>query len=262
MAGKRGRRPGHYRKPEDRVPSAQPGPIRGLLFDLDGTLYDLRKLKRKLLRRVPGELLSHGLRGCHRRFQSLQRFRRAREAHRGGEHQESLREYLVQQVVSQTGYDPAFVDAAVGDFLYDSEYKELRGLGPPGDRQVLRQLAHRGYRLGVVSEYPVYRKLQALGLGNLPWQAMVDCEMVGTLKPSPEVFLEGVRRLKLAPEQVLMVGDRRDADVAGARAAGMPSAWYRARDPGHGGGPAPDFVITDLADLLALLPRVPGGSRG
>lgn len=235
--------------------------IRGLLFDLDGTLYDLRRLKRRLLWRIPNELLRHGPLGAWRRFRALQRFRKSRERHRGSDGVESLRDYLVEQVASHTGYQAQRVEQAILDFMYDSDFAELKGLSPAGDRQVLTALAHRGYRLGVVSEYPVRRKLVALGLADLPWRSVTNCEEVGTLKPQPEVFLEGGRRMGLAPPEILVVGDRRDADVTGAHAAGMYSAWLKNRDPGHGGGDSPDLVIRGLADLLVALPRHPRVAR-
>jgi putative hydrolase of the HAD superfamily len=97
----------------------------------------------------------------------------------------------------------------------------------------------------------------ALGLADLPWASVTDCEEVGTLKPQPEVFLEAGRRMGLAPPEILVVGDRRDADVTGAHAAGMYSAWLKHRDPGHGGGDSPDLVISGLADLLVALPQRP-----
>jgi putative hydrolase of the HAD superfamily len=44
---------------------------------------------------------------------------------------------------------------------------------------------------------------------------------VGALKPRAEIFHSVLRRLNLAPETVLMVGDDRRDDVHGARALGM-----------------------------------------
>ncbi len=231
--------------------------IRGVLFDLDGTLYDLKALKLRLIKRIPSELSSFGPLGAFRRLKALQSFRKAREAHRGTVFTKSLREHLVSKVAKQIGYAREFVDRTVGDFLYESRFLELRSLMNPLDFAVLSELAHRGYRLGVVSEYPVVKKLVALGLGNIPWRAQVDCEQVGTLKPQPEVFLRGALELGLRPDQVMLVGDRLDADITGAAQIGMPSAWLKVRDPGYGGKASPDFVIQSLADLLGILPRKP-----
>jgi len=45
---------------------------------------------------------------------------------------------------------------------------------------------------------------------------------VGRFKPDPRGFLAAAARWQLDPSEVLVVGDRPDADAAGAAAAGMP----------------------------------------
>jgi putative hydrolase of the HAD superfamily len=45
-------------------------------------------------------------------------------------------------------------------------------------------------------------------------------------KPSGLIFERTLAALKLPPEEVVHVGDDVDADVAGARLAGMRSVWY------------------------------------
>lgn len=71
-------------------------------------------------------------------------------------------------------------------------------------------------------------------------------------KPEPQLFLTAMDRL--GGERALMIGDRLDTDVAGARAAGLDSAVVltgattalMAREA----DPPPDFVAATLADLL------------
>ncbi len=233
-------------------------PVRAVLFDLDGTLYSLGWLRVRLLARIPGEIGRHGLAGALRRFRAVQAFRRAREALRGSCVGGNLRANLVTRVVASSGLDRSIVEDAIEEYFYRSDFSELVGLGSPEDRTVLVELGTRGYRLGVLSEYPVEAKLERLGLGSLPWSVLLDCEQVGELKPSPAPFLEAARRFDSPAAEVLMVGDRRDADVAGARACGMPVAWLSGRDPGYGGGPEPDLEIGELGDLLAHLPGPTG----
>lgn len=239
--------------------------VQAIAFDLDGTLYDLRRMRRRLVWRVPGEIRDHGPFGLLRRVRALQAFRKARESFRGSERVESLVETLAEQVSEQLRLPKKLVMGAVRDYFFDSDFRELMGLSPAGDYEVLAELAERGYRLACLSEYPVERKLAALGLADLPWEVGMSCEEVGELKPSPAAFLECARRLELEPAQVLLVGDRLDADVAGAEAAGMPSAWLKNRDPGYGGGPTPNLVLKRIGDLLGHLagPRQDetGGTR-
>jgi putative hydrolase of the HAD superfamily len=229
--------------------------VEGVLFDLDGTLYDTRAVRLRLLARVPGELARHGIVGVARRLRALAAFRRAREAHRGSDPVESLADVLSARVAAQLSYEPALVRSAVREHFLESGFAELRALASAQDRATLLALHARGYALGVLSEYPVDRKLEALGLRDLPWSAAMSCEEVGILKPDPAPFLEAARRMALAPERLLFVGDRRDTDVAGASAAGMRTAWLAARDTRRREGPAPTVTLKSLSELLEHLPR-------
>jgi FMN phosphatase YigB (HAD superfamily) len=61
----------------------------------------------------------------------------------------------------------------------------------------------------------------------------------GVAKPDPRVFRHlGTRlaALGMAPEEILMVGDRLDADIGPAHAAGW-AAWHLRREPGPSAGP-------------------------
>jgi FMN phosphatase YigB (HAD superfamily) len=87
-------------------------------------------------------------------------------------------------------------------------------------------------------------------------------DAVGIRKPRVEIFEATLRGLGVAADEVLHVGDSLRADVGGAASAGIASVWItrRIRDPERRlrehGGPAPDHVIDDLAELTALLEQV------
>ena len=87
-----------------------------------------------------------------------------------------------------------------------------------------------------------------------PVKHVVISEAVQAYKPHPRMFEAVLERLKLAPHEVLHVGDSQVDDVSGARAAGLRVAWLnrrgRARLPGIA---APDFEIRDLSELPRLL---------
>ena len=78
-------------------------------------------------------------------------------------------------------------------------------------------------------------------------------------KPRPEIFRAALESLGSAPEETLHVGDRLDADVAGAAALGMRTVWLTRRVPDPAAdlaahaGPRPAHVIADLSELEALL---------
>src|SRR5919198_1872882 len=59
---------------------------------------------------------------------------------------------------------------------------------------------------------------------GLPWDCILSAELVQKYKPAREVYLLAPRLLDLAPEEVLLVAAHA-ADLRGAQAAGLRSAW-------------------------------------
>jgi glycerol-1-phosphatase len=78
----------------------------------------------------------------------------------------------------------------------------------------------------------------------------VTAQSVG--KPEPQLFRTALDRL--GGERALVVGDRLDADIAGARAAGLDAAVVltgaTSADMARNADPAPTFVAASLAELL------------
>jgi len=80
----------------------------------------------------------------------------------------------------------------------------------------------------------------------------VEAEVIG--KPNPGMYRVALQRLKAAPEETLVVGDRLETDIAGAQALGCRTALVlsgvtdeqRARQ----WDPAPDWIFPDLQTLL------------
>ena len=71
-------------------------------------------------------------------------------------------------------------------------------------------------------------------------------------KPEPHLFTAGAARLGIAPQQLVMIGDQLETDIAGANAAGVPAAllagsisrWTDARrDPPRA---TPAFLLATL----------------
>lgn len=92
----------------------------------------------------------------------------------------------------------------------------------------LRTLNARGIKLGVISNWddrlrPLLQQLNLLGY----FQAMViSCE-IGMPKPAPVMFETACRALDSAPPNTIHVGDSRQMDFEGARAAGLQALWLR-----------------------------------
>jgi putative hydrolase of the HAD superfamily len=79
---------------------------------------------------------------------------------------------------------------------------------------------------------------------------------VGVAKPHPESFAQLLTRLEMDPHEVLYVGDDPEADVGGARSAGMRTVWMnRKRSSWPDDLRAPDFVVRDCAELVEICVR-------
>jgi FMN phosphatase YigB (HAD superfamily) len=78
--------------------------------------------------------------------------------------------------------------------------------------------------------------------GDVPWR-----------KPNPEFMWAAARELGVDPGECLVVGDSLPADVAGAKAAGIPSVWIN-RDGAvaPADGARPDWEVTSLGEVAGI----------
>ena len=76
-------------------------------------------------------------------------------------------------------------------------------------------------------------------------------------KPEPILFAMAVQRMKLRPEQVLMIGDRLDTDIRGAKRAGLHAALVETgvdtRKNVIDDRIQPDIVLKNLDELICML---------
>jgi FMN phosphatase YigB (HAD superfamily) len=191
-----------------------PGPITAVAFDLDGTLYDLGLARGPILWRT------------FPRWRTLRVGRAVRETLRGQRFAsgDALLAAEAAEVACRLGRDVDQTRQQLAQVFDHDVVRALRGVGArPGTRAALEALARAGLKLAVISDRgAVSAKLTALGLGDLPWGALVCADAVGVLKPDPLLFVTAAAQLGVAPAAMLHVGDRDDADAAGARAAGCP----------------------------------------
>jgi len=118
--------------------------------------------------------------------------------------------------------------------------------------------------LGVCSNFSHSETaLRVLEDAGLRWHfdAIVVSDTAGWRKPRPEIFEAALAAVGVRPDEALHVGDNLKADVAGAAAAGLQTAWItrRVADPeaalSEHDGPTPDHRIADLRELLAIVGR-------
>jgi len=116
---------------------------------------------------------------------------------------------------------------------------------------VLNALRGRGFRLGIVSNWPAGLAYfcQELGLTDFMEFILVSAEF-GCEKPDRRIFDESARRFGLPADRVLHVGDDSREDIQGALDAGLPAIQI-ARNGKTKRGNA--LLIDSLRRLLPLL---------
>jgi HAD superfamily hydrolase (TIGR01549 family) len=90
-----------------------------------------------------------------------------------------------------------------------------------GADSMFEMLAAAKIKIAVFSDYAVVaERMSAIGLNYLNI-LLFNAEEFGALKPCSRPFLEITKKLQVSPAKTLVIGDRKDTDVVGAKDAGM-----------------------------------------
>jgi len=193
-------------------------PLRAVAFDVDGTLYPNSSMY----------LHSFGL--ALTNVPLLKALEKAREElRRRPDTSTHLHHVQAQLVGARLGIPADRAYALIEARIYTRWYRIFRRLPVfPGLSDTIGAFRDAGLKIGVLSDFPIRRRLDDLGLAG-PWDAALSSEDTGFLKPHPQSFLLLAEKLGVAPGEVLYVGNSYSYDVLGARAAGMPAAHLSRR---------------------------------
>lgn len=214
-------------KPVPMVNRVDPpaGLPKAVLFDLDGTLYDQRPLRRSMLWELARAPLTKGPLAALRIARVLKSFRIRREELRAlGDSEVAVGTIQYQRPADDLGISAATVETIVTEWMYEKPLRHLRAAGRPNLRAILERLRGAGLQLGCFSDYPPRAKLEALGVDDLFGVAVgaTDAD-IHAFKPHARGFLTAAAALGVEPRDAIYVGDRHELDGAGADAAGMRS---------------------------------------
>ena len=244
--------------------STPPPRLKGIIFDLGSTLmfFDSNWVEAVHTASdfLVSALISHGVKlaktGSDRIF--LKRFRElyfSRES--------LLDEYTIEDIIKDLlhlyGFSPIpeeLVRVAVNAFY---GYTRAHWQVEPDAYQTLDILQREGYHLGIISNAGDDQDVQLLvdkAQIRPFFDFILSSATIGKRKPHPRPFQIALDHWDLLPNEVVMVGDTVEADVAGARNIGMKSIWITRRVPPDDiQSPAvqPDVVIQTLSELPDIL---------
>lgn len=189
-----------------------------VVFDVDGTLYDQRRLQLAMLRRL---LVAAWQTRSLDTILTLRTFRQVREA-LGNQPGADFMALQYAHTASQRHKTEDAVRALATDWLEKRPLDLLASYRYPHLDTLFAGLRAAGKQIAVFSDYPAKDKLAALGLQAQPIVCATD-EGIARLKPDPCGLLAILRQTGVSAARALMVGDRFDRDAAAASRAGVRS---------------------------------------
>jgi len=195
--------------------------IEAFCFDVDGTMYSINSMVRRNffafvhMRRFFKTL--HMVRDSMRQIGQVEDFRQEQAA----------------KLADEIGVSKSQAEQMIRTMIDEKWMEMFPRIHPfPELKETLSSLSDMGFKLAVLSDYPVWPKLSGMGLAGLKFSAVVNAEDVGALKPHSAPFIRVAHMLKVPVEKILHVGDLERTDVVGALGAGMLTArFYEGKRP-------------------------------
>jgi FMN phosphatase YigB (HAD superfamily) len=191
---------------------------KAIIFDVDGTLYNQKKLRLFMIFEMFKVLLFSPSKTGDLKI--VWNFRKIREKNRYVTTCD-LEEEQYNWGAQASGASSLRVRHVVQEWMYDRPLPYLLRCHHRGVKELFTLLKDKGIRIGIFSDYPADAKLKALGLDADAVVAATQKE-VGRLKPDPKGLLIIAKKLGTPITNCLFIGDQDEKDGECARRAGMP----------------------------------------
>jgi putative hydrolase of the HAD superfamily len=224
-----------------------------LFFDLDHTLWDFEANSEATLREM---FDSYQL---SRFFADYNDFHERYEPHnlylwaqyrRNKVDKKTLNVQRFYLPFSEVGFDDLTVAQQFArDYLSISATKTILF---PNTLEVLQQLQER-YQLHIITngfKEVQTQKLQNSGLRPFFTNIYIS-ELIGVQKPNTYFFDYAIKSSHASKKESLVIGDSLEADIKGARKAGIDQVFFNSKKQEHEGEIT--FVINELKELLEFL---------
>lgn len=225
--------------------------IRAVIFDCYSTLIDIKTDEEK------GEVFNYlslylQYYGAKMNAESLkQALKMEKEQYHNSQEErypEIDLEIVFRNILKKEGLD--------NPFLVESCCKLYRVLSRehfqlfPDSLPVLEEIRQKGYKLGIISDaQKVFCLDEGKILGLSPFfDRIIMSTHLGFRKPDPRIFMVGCTLLQISPKETVYIGNDPEADVGGAKGAGMQAILLDRNGENRNREPKPDFYASSLWD--------------
>ncbi|MDO8549810.1 MAG: TIGR02253 family HAD-type hydrolase [Ignavibacteria bacterium] len=222
--------------------------IKAIVFDLDNTLVDFMKMKRRAIEEAIPAMIDAGLKVTS---EEANRIIDEIYKERGIEYQQVF-DVLLQRILNKVDYKIL----SAGIIAY-RRAREASLIPYPHVYSTLNNLLKLGIKMGVLSDAPVKEAWLRIAFLNFQhtFDAVVTFDDTRERKPSPAPFLKILERLEVIPQEALMVGDWAERDIQGAKKVGMKTAFAKYGDTFNTEHHDADYELSDISVLIDIIHR-------
>lgn len=219
--------------------------LKSVIFDLDNTLIDFMTMKKISCDAAVSAMIGAGL--------NTRKDRAMKELFALYDKYGLEKKTIFQKFLKKSAKKIDYEVLASGIVAY----RRVRSgfLEPyPHVSEVLFELKQRGIKLAIVSDAPrlkAWIRLVSMKINHL-FDVVVTFDDTKKMKPSAVPFQFAFKKLNLKPHECLMVGDRPERDIKGAKKLGMMTCFAKYGNPKAKGSNA-DYEINDIKELLEII---------
>lgn len=210
---------------------------KAILFDMDGVLIESEFLMRHSAIQA---LAEYGIEAKHEDFVEFTGM---------GE------DKFVGGVAEKYGHTYTFDMKEKAYDYFGQQVKEMAHV-PAGVKEMLLALHEKGLVMAVCSAADLRKvryNIQAIGVDESIFSALVTGSDVARKKPFPDIYLEGARRVGIDPKDCLVVEDAvsgiQAAHAAGMDAVGVPTTFSKEELEAR---VHPEYMLSEIQELTNL----------
>lgn len=226
--------------------------IKAILFDIDNTLVDFMKMKRKSCEAAVQAMISAGLK--MKKEEAMKEIYSIYDK-KGMEYRD-----VFEKIIKKSNGKIDYRIMASGVLAYRL-VKEEQVMPYEGVIPTLKFLKNK-YKLAVVSDAPAMKAWTRLIMAKLDgyFDLVLTKSDVKKQKTSIVPFNSALKNLNIKPEEALMIGDRIERDIETPKKLGVKTCFARygvedSKKLAEGKSGA-DFEINNFEDLIEVLEKI------